>query len=359
MAIPLTPKDIIESFQKFGENMIKLDIENAKQNADFSNYPTWYIPFKIRDPKSGDYKPFILKFLFQLFGSHAKLPHGQKKDDAKHLNILFKLMEMEELDKSEYKQRDKLDLLNKNKEFIEALTIISNGYVQQVKNMVKDYEGGKINIPDPVKIHNFMQSERKATEEEVKLNMEKPPNEKFLTKGKIKLEKNFYRIKIPATKQRLLGNLTNSGGGGNNKTFYPVVFDGRTKTKTSPKPNPAKVIINGKPEDLTLDNGPNFLTYLSICGGSINFDSVCISNSGISLMNKFKELHVWPHKKIENTVMEEEDYDEMAQYGTTGYDDNAITDPVPQQNNLPKINSAPIVDPNVQEQFDPEPENNN
>jgi hypothetical protein len=352
MSTPFTSEDIIESHKKYGlENMGKLELDDPKQNKD-KDHPTWYLEFKIRDPKSGDYKNINLKFILQIFGSHAKIPHGQNKLNAKNLNILFKALNEEELEKSEYPTHARKRLLEQNKTFIEALTIISNVYTHLVESKLINYEGSKIRIPDPVKVFNFMQSERKATEDEIKLNSEKPPSEKFLKKGKINLEKNFYRIKIPATKDGQLGYTSYES-----KKFYPIVFDGRTKTKTNPKANPAKITIDGITQNLTLTNGPNFLTYLSLSGGTITFDSVCVSNSGISLITKFRELHVWPHAKIENVVINDEEYDEMANIGTSGFEDLIITEPVTSASSSSSEPQKIVVDLNVSESF--EPENNN
>lgn len=322
----ITPKEIIELKSKYPEEcLFTIDASNTKKNKNV-NFPTYYIPFKVKR-LHGPPTRLNFKIVKQLLASSAKIPFGVTLETAKDMRITFREMRNEDLTDTNYPEHLHDNLLKYNQELIEAFNIINDEYRTMVEQQVLTYDGTQFELSANETINSFKQSERKASIEEKKADKALPKNERVIVKGLIPLEIPLFRIKLTADQQsRKIGQNTKNG-------HKYVVFDTRKTTKKNPKPVVAKVKSKGKMVDLTLDNAKYFITYMSLVGGVIDFDSVCISKSGISLSNKWRDLHVWPHPQMKTKTMEDEEVVEMASFGASGFDDDIDIDDLNQSDN--------------------------
>lgn len=341
-ATTLEPKDIIASKAKWGDQPImKIDPNKARKNKNPSQ-PTYYIPVLIRNV-AGNFVPVNLKFAKQLIASSAKVPHGTSDDDAKDVRISFRLLKDEDLEGTEYEESKRSGLLSSNAEFIEAMSIIADEYVALVEREVFTYKGEKFKIirpagakkDTPVAINCFRQVNRKLADGEKGAN----EDDDFIA-----LPTPIYRIKIPADiESRKIGFSTEKGG------FTPVVFDlkrmlsEKTKPGAKRKPVVARIKTADGYQDLTISNAKHFITYMSVTGGTIAFDSVCISKSGVSLMCRVRELFVIRHKPMKMESLTDGDIDEMGQYNTNSNEEEEIInldEPTEDADEKPKNNKG-------------------
>jgi hypothetical protein len=326
----ITPKTLIELRAKNPElgSILTLDIKDTKKNKD-TTFPTYYIPVRLINSDGARVK-CKLTIVKQIVASNAK-PFGKDEKATKAANdvfISFRKFFDEDLNVTDYPDNEKPTLLKQNEELIEALKILSEEYMYLVNNVVVPYDGDKFEIQDPdtLKIANFVQTERKATDEEKKEDAKRGANEKLISKSKkIALANPIYRIKINGDKDtKRIGRINYK-----TKKVEYTVFDVRKPSKESGKKYmPAKLKDgSGKLVDLTVSNIKHFLTYMSLIGGIIEFEDVCVSKSGISLKTRFQEIYVMPHKPLKPESMNQEDLDEMASAVSTGNtDDMVITD---------------------------------
>ena len=317
-----TPELICELREQYGTgNMFMYDPANVKKNKN-PDFPTFYIPFTCVT-KTDTRAPLVLQFKRQLIGASSRVAHGQKVEAANDVRVLYKLLEPEDYENSEYNTESypvakKAELIEYNRTLIKAFTIIHEEYVIMVeKQIVKRPKNYTLNKNKTV--NSFAQYERKAS------NAEKEADEKLSdadrkvnADGKIKLPKPLFRIKLSVMQlpDRRIGYKTND------TPFIPLVYDVRKLTKENNfKPVPAKVLSGGRLTDLTIYNVGSFITYMSQSGGKIKFPDVCVSSSGISLSNTFHELHIAPHKKVKTETFNADELLEMQDSGLTNNDD--------------------------------------
>lgn len=301
-----TPKEIIELHKEHEGKLFKLDTEGTKTSADGKSM---FIPFSCIT-RSGAYAKFRLKINNQLACSNAKKPAGLKPTDAiKKITVSYKRLTAEDLEISEYKNFQKVDLLKFNNELCDALDIISKEYIKMIKEQLMTYKGDKFRpIKKDCKIFNIVQTNR-----DPKDNSETTDED-----GKVPLPVPIFRIPIPVDPK------TNKVGKSyGDKGFSYVVFDGRKKTKETNYANIPARLVNSSKElvDLTADNIKDFLTYLSITTGIIRYDTICCSKVGISMQYEFMEIIVSPHPKLKNVSILPEEADEANSYAVQ-YDGN-------------------------------------
>lgn len=298
-----TPKDIIASKKKHGaeSRLFKVDVTNTKKNKN-PKQPTFYIPASFKNV-AGKYQPLNLKYVRQLISSNAKLPHGVEANDAKFLNVSFKKLELKDLESTEYPEDKKEGLLTSNTEFIEALNIIADEYLTCVKEDILGAKSDKFRVIDR-KINCFRQDRRVASADDEGVDED----------GKVPMDP-IYRIHLKADPE------TKKLGFNSDRGFQYVVFDMRKsekEAKDTGKPKRdivARVMVKGKPTDLNINNAKHFVSFMSLTSGNIFFECVCLSKSGVSLMCRFRNLHVWRHKTMKQEAIGDDDRDDMAAYG--------------------------------------------
>ena len=320
-------KDIKLAKAKCGkEPWFKLDVSKTRKNKN-AQQPTYYIPFTAKT-SGGKRFPLALRFNKQIIASNAKIPFGVKDEDARDVRVSFRQLTQDELDITDYEESKRTSLIQSNTEFVEALGIIADEYLELVKREVLTYRGDKFKLKVKT-INCFRQTHREAGDGE---EGDEEGDEESNEKSKIKLPHPIFRIKIPADP------LTKKLGFNSEKTGHIyVVFDmakASKDAKTSDgktsdvkkKPIVAKIKTFKGYVDLNVTNAKHFITYMSLTGGMIMFDSICISKSGISLLCQFKEIHVWRHKPLKIEAMNDEMANEMAEYGVSNKDEEEVFD---------------------------------
>jgi len=312
--------------------------KTEKGKKDIQSY---YIPFKCKNV-AGKYVPLQLKFIKQITASGAKLPYRTTEDKAKHMLITFKKLTEDDLSNSDYSEAKREDLLKNNTEFVEALNIIADEYLDLVKREVfpefKKGKKAKFTSLGSKKVHCFRQTSREVNDDEETQNDEDKKEEDGDKendndddgKKRIPLEHPMYRIKLKADNTQKIGYSYND-------KYFPTVFDMKKTAKESAEKGKsikvvAKVISKGVARDLTIKNVRHFITYLSLSGGIITFESICISSQGISLLCHFKELFIWRHKPLKQESMNTNEISDMAGYGIEGEEDVNIDDEEEKEN---------------------------
>jgi hypothetical protein len=312
--VTFTAKDIIEASKKYGKGkLFKLDPTNTRSNKNTA-HPTWYVPFTCISA-SGKYSRLNLKFNKQIISAHAAIPKKMDKEKASYVTVSYRELTSDDLSITQYPEDKHNELLRGNKEFVQALNIIADEYMEMVKTQLMSKENKALNkykIKEK-KINCYRQSlrERLPGEESHKKSSENEEDEEDDDNDKISLEHPIFRIRIKSdTKTRKLGYRSDG------KSHQYVVFDSNKVNKEKgTKYVPAKLKQNGKLVDLTLDNVGSFITYMSLTAGMINFECVCLSQTGISLICSFLDLHVAHHPKMKREQMSTEDIEEMHSFG--------------------------------------------
>jgi hypothetical protein len=324
-----TPELICELREQYGAgNMFQCDPAATKTNSN-KNYPTYYIPFTCVT-KTEARSPLIYQFKKQIVGASSKVAHGQNAKEARDVRVLYKLLDKDDFEGSEYNEESysaakKEELVKYNKLHIKALTIIHEEYLAMVNTQIIPYDGSSFTMPKNKVINSFAQYERKASDSEKAANEKLPKAEKFVKAGKVALPKPLFRIKLSVMDDRRIGYKTKD------TPFIPLVYDVRKLTKENKyTPVPAKVLSGKKLTDLTINNVGSFITYMSQSSGKIKFADVCLSSSGISLSNSFYEIHIAPHKKMEHKSFSSDDLEDMMDTGLVNRGDieEVIDEPV-------------------------------
>jgi hypothetical protein len=311
----ITPEEVIAVKAKFPDSCILLlDIDNTKENSN-KTFPTSYIPLKIQR-LSGNPTRVNLKISKQILASNAKIPFGVLPKDAKDVRTVFRLLTKDDLADTKYLENRHEELLKQNAELIRAFDILCDEYESISSEKIVNYLGNSFTVGKNKTINSIRQSMRNASKDEQRADNKRDADKRQVVDGKIPLPVSLYRIKLTANiHTKVLGQHTGTG-------HRYVVYDARKVKKSSGcKPVVAKIRSNGSMVDLNTDNAKHFITYMSLSGGVIDFDSVCISKSGISLSNKWRDIHVWPHPTMVSKTIDEDELAEMASMGASGFDD--------------------------------------
>lgn len=134
-----TPQSLIAAKEKY-KNTPLLKIEGdirtgGKIEKGKKKIQSYYIPFKCKNA-AGKYVPLQLKFVKQVTASGAKLPYNISEDDAKHVTVMFKKLSNDDLATSDYPEIKREGLLALNEEFVNALNIIADEYLDLVKREI-------------------------------------------------------------------------------------------------------------------------------------------------------------------------------------------------------------------------------
>ena len=313
----MTPKDIIDVYNKYGSGQI-FKIDDSKISTSKGDIPVSYVPFTCIN-LHGKRTRVNLKFSKQVLCSTPKIPFGTTESNARDLRITFKKLSKDDLEGTDYNDIQKDVLIKSNNEFITALEIIDKELKLLVNEMIES-DNEKIILGKNKEFISFKQSDRNASKEEKEEDSKRPKDAKKLNKDKkVLLENPLYRIKIPIDKdtRTLKKNIKMAG----KNDLVPFIYDLRKTTRENPHV-PARVKSGGKYVDLNVTNAKNFITYMSLVIGVFELNTLCISQQGISIMNKIKELYVNPHRVIKSNVISNEEYDDISSLVTSGYDDN-------------------------------------
>ena len=314
-----TPEDIIALHEKHGAgNLFHANTNETKINKN-KDHPTYYIPFTCIT-MAGRHAKLSLKIKKQILSSSAKISHGQTDQTANDVRVSYTLIEEKDLFNTDYPEDKRAELIKMNANLIKALDIIADEYELMINREIIPYEGDKFALKQNQTINSFRQTHRKASLDEIAAEMRLAKEERRLNKlKKLPLPRALYRIKIPAnTTTKKLGRVNFQ-----TKKHEFIVFDARKSTAENKfKPVVAKLKSDGKLVDLTVSNAKHFITYMSLSGGRIDFHDTCVSQSGISLTYRFNDLHIWPHKPMKTETMTDDDMAEMAEAGTSGFNDD-------------------------------------
>ena len=114
----LTPEQIIESYKKYGNDFIVIDIEGARPN-NVKKPLVWYININFKSPKSKDLVRPVIKILNLTAARSIQVPADRQYEQVKMAV-----------------RRD--DENNPNSKFGEAMEIVCNVYKEKIKKLVKD-----------------------------------------------------------------------------------------------------------------------------------------------------------------------------------------------------------------------------
>ncbi len=322
-------KDIKTAKEKHGDELwFRIDTANIGSSRDKLK-PTYYLPIQAMNA-AGRWITPALRFNRQLLASNAKLGEQVKEENAKDLRVVFKKLTATDLENTDYAEEKRAGLLDSNAEFIEALDIIADQFDKLIKDVILKYRGKDYKVvkslEQPVpKIFNFKQTRRRANADEIKTDDDSDE----VPSNFIELPTPLYRIRIAADPNtQKLGYYDKK----QDKHVYTVFDMEKTNLEakmqgdvTKAKPVVAKLKMKSKNSkksgspyeyvDLTISNAKNFITYMSLTAGIILFDRVCISNVGISIQCKFKQLHVIHHKTMKTEAINDELYGDMLEYG--------------------------------------------
>ena len=300
MSKNLSFDDIIASHEKFG-CVFKLDLTKVKdQSKEKKGVPIIYIQILFKHI-NGKFVKCSIDFSDQIIASAAKIPYGTEDGKTpKNLIISIQEMSMEIIESGDYvpKQKDSKEAqeientrmanLNirrsdNNKKFVKILSIIDDSY----KTLCNELISTEKDLPFKLK--------RDKKKSDININSIK---QSTITKKdddgddiEEKMEFPINRLKLGAYNGNI-GIYTYY-----NKLFTPNVYDIRKMTeKNKYKPVLATVKINGKTQQLDVFNANLFITYKSLIGGTVVFDSIISSKFGLSLSNKFYEIFVCKHK---------------------------------------------------------------
>ena len=305
------------------EPWFKLDAAKTRKNKN-KQQPTYYIPFTAKTG-AGKRIPLALRFARQVIASNAKIPFGVSDEEARDVRVSFRQLTSEDFEPTDYEEPKREGLMQSNTEFVEALNLIADEYLELVEREVLTYKGDKFKLNKNKTVNCFRQTHRDAGDDE-----------EGDEEGKIALPHPIFRIKVPADPE------TKKLGFNSEKTGHIyVVFDMKKASKEAKtvdgkkknKPVVAEIKTSKGYVDLTVNNAKHFITYMSLTGGMILFDSVCISKSGISLMCRFKELHVWRHRPLKVNAIDDDAVNDMAEYGASNDKDDEEVFDEPEEGN--------------------------
>lgn len=309
------PSEIIAIKEKYNTGFLKVDVLKTRNNSN-SKYPTFYIPISIKG-LDGKWKRVSIKMTKQILASSAKIPNSVTEEEARDVRVCYREINDDDLKNSDYPSEKWDDLKKENSDFIKALDIIADEYLNVVEEQIINKKHKQFRLGKNKTINSFRQTHRNPSDDEINNDDEN------IVDGQIKLPSSLFRIKIPAnisTPEKKIGRIDKNG-------HSYIIYDARKCKKVGGKIKltPAKIRSgNGTYQDLTCLNAKHFVTYMSLTAGVIDFDSICISKSGISLMNRFTEMLVWPHKIMKTETINEDDLSEMAGFGTNGYVDEEV-----------------------------------
>jgi hypothetical protein len=305
MAAIFTPKDILAIKNKYPNDALAVaDITKVKvfKNDKTGQQAIYYVPFNFKNLK-GNYQQLQIKFNSQVLSGNAKPQFGVTEDQAKNINISYASLDEKKFDGTEYNPEKIEELVKANKEFIDALDIIAEEYNKAAVQLINS-KPKEIKMAKGMEISSFRQTHRNQIDGDSADDVD--------DSGKVKLPHPIYRFRINAVDDKRLGWKNSSND------FMPCVFDLKKKSKLKSsdskapiKDIPAKVMSKGKLIDLTIQNAKHFITYMSLTGGLINFETVCISKKYVSLRCTIKSLHVWHHKPLKQNPFEDSEFDEM------------------------------------------------
>jgi hypothetical protein len=306
MQSAITFEDVIASYDKFG-CVLEADtkVRDLKKLNPKSLYDTTYIPLLFKHVNGKKMKVKIL-FKEQILASGAKIPQGAESENAdapKNMNISFnelskdtiqggdyvpKEKDSEEAQKTENKRiDDNIDRYMKNNTlFLRVLEIIDESYKTVCANLIA------IEAADPKKLGYKLKKDRKQTDTII-YSIKQVSRVDKETDTEEKLEHPIYRLKIPIYKEDGRVGVWSKY----HSKFIYTIFDARKMTKKNNfQPVNAKIIKKGKSEDLTYSDAGDFITYKSLVGGAVVFDTIVSSKFGLSLSNSLYEMYVYRHK---------------------------------------------------------------
>jgi hypothetical protein len=322
-----TAKEIIALHEKYNSNgeygnLFDIDLSKVGQSKS-SKLKCYYIPLLIKN-FDGSKTKLRFKFTNQLLASNAKLSPYAEENKSKDVTIMFRTMNNDDLEKSNYmnditKMHD--ILLTSNKEFIKVNDIINNEYRALAQNKIINHKGKEFTIKNK-KISSFKQDYRNLMEVEKNKSDDEIGFSTFENeKGErcVSLENPLYRYRLPVEQEEpyRIGNCRTEGKSDEEKTkkkFEYAVFDCEKTKRTSSGwyTPPAKILKNDKQTDLDINTVGLFVSYLSLITGNASFDSITLSSQGISLKPKINEIYVVHHKRQKKDYMEDDDYNSMA-----------------------------------------------
>lgn len=320
-----TPKTILDIKTKFTDaNPLKADIQKTRKNKNFAKFPTYYIPVVYR-ANQNEHQPLFLKFkkIVLLYS-----PKVKEENDKKTASITLKRITVVDLADSEYEESKRADLVREHNEFLDALDCVKENYVKVVQDQILTYSGDKFFMSKNQNktINQFCQEERKGRGNEPQMvAFEK---HEYIYRFNLNIDANTGRI------GREFEYEDKSNLGQKKKVFKYQVFDVKkayqAKQKGENKEFHAQVQVGDELQDLTVDTCRSFITPQSIANGTIQFESICISKSGISLIANLRDLHVWRHApKARKMTIDDDDLNEFASFG--GATDNTLVVQEPEQ----------------------------
>jgi hypothetical protein len=353
------PADIIAVRNKYTDSLLKPRLTagqvRTNQKSTDKSAPgkpkVYYIPIDFKDI-TGTYRPLTLEFAKQLLFAHAKPAQSNEAGvQAKYVNLTFASLNKEDLEKTDYVADQHGDFLKANKDFIEAFDIIVEEYLTEAKK-IAEYKGSKDTMPPPKNktIHCPRQVDREAKDDD-----EDERNEK----GRIDLERPLYRVRLNARQDGTIGAESKTAG------RVDTVFDlakysmaaakAKEQGKTAKKVPARLKTSSGEYVQLSVDNVRNFITYMSMVGGKIRFESIIVSSQGISMRVQIQELHVWHHKpRVAEGLSEDSMESMLAVQKSTEDEEPELSDEPPKtvSKAAPKAaaRAAPVIqEPDVQD----------
>jgi hypothetical protein len=292
--------DVLASHEKFDcvltYNIKK--VNDLKTKNPKSQYDVTYIPMLFKHV-NGSTASVKIKFSEQIIASSAKTPQGDDEGIPKHLSLSFIKMNKEDIEGGDYVPREMPDAVLQEKEDARMSSNIER-YMSNNEKFLK-----VLDIIDSSYKTVCQELEEKA--DTFNFRIKKDRNQKDITVFSIKqtnrvdrdtnkdepLPNPIYRLKIPVCKKDGRIGVWSTYS----EKFRPNVFDARKMTKKNGYAQvPAKVKVDGKYEDLDVNNANTFIIYKSLVGGNISFECVVASKFGLSLNNSFYDLYVYKHK---------------------------------------------------------------
>jgi len=296
-----TPEEIIESYEKYGNDFMVIDISKARPN-DAKNPLVYYINVNFKSTRSKELKRPVLKILNLTTSSSIKVPAERKYEQLK-ISV----------------RRN--DANNKESNFGKAMEIICNTFKSKVKQMAEkkiisdDTDDLSSKIFPSVKPQTPMQTTAKDKDgKTVKLD-----NPMFWLNINNKRYSMDELKKLPKMNDMQYNNP------------YVKDFDINVYDLEKQKGNKFDLAVDSNGNTLDNSNIQEFLKTGSIMSGSIMFQCIISKNSFNLNTRLYKSLYVKKsnYNGNENDGFDEDDMSEMLKFSNKlNIDENKETKPL-------------------------------
>lgn len=278
----ITPDEVLLSYQKFEGKILTLNEKKRPRNLESRNIS--YISMNFVRPNKKKVHPIIFSFPGVPLGSGAKKPRTLSSlDDVRNFNIILRewdksdILSNELLASSKSKDKKAESIFNNTQKTMLALKMLHEAYENLVGVIMKSKKGRTVTVNNTKmkfssdNVNKLYQARRYDNDIDDYVNLDYP----------------IFRFKLKVNPS------TGKFGRTWNGVWKPVIYDITKATeKNDFMPQPAKVKVGNKLQDINRYNVEKYITYQSLVTGEIKFGDIIISSKGFSMSNEFQEINI-------------------------------------------------------------------